>query len=568
VYEIKFRYDNWGSTTTVSYWVNESLKMLNRSGCHQVSTVFDQNGLPVQYNYTDEDGKPVMGWNGFSRQTMQYNEQALVEKRAYFDGQKPVMLTDTNFATSNYHGITYQYDFNNRVRTLLYTDASGKPVDALIKIDNPGVRCQKVEINYSGFRIASENFFDASGSQAITVDCESNNCLSSSGTAVELRKFDRFFAFPTSYKNARLATAQDTTLYAGQLAFLSHDSILVFLDGNSSRLSQLSCAVFYRVAAINKYYQMEGEVLDYYVDNDSVAAKLNYTSGRLSGTCAYFYSNGKIKERGEYKENARIGEWIYYYESGLESKKINFTAGVPHLIESYDESGKQQTKDGKGNFQGAVLTGNFNSPMTYMVMGPIKNGLMDGEWKMYNGQANMVTNIEKFSSGQFQNGRSLSRVYRETEYRGHYLCHFESQHPGDRLDYYGPSYSCSMAGRNILMNLSAAFIAEMDLFDEINSGMTKILGSNKYGGYSGWIFLDLAYDEKGMLSKKVVKLFQENQEFQQEIGNMLEHFGSQSPATGNGKRMPYEKFYILLVEGNHMIIPEQALKNARGNVRQ
>jgi hypothetical protein len=102
-----------------------------------------------------------------------------------------------------------------------------------------------------------------------------------------------------------------------------------------------------------------------------------------------------------------------------------------------------------------------------------------------------------------------------------------------------------------------------DFFNDINEGLRNIFKSNMYKDYAGWVFIDLKYDENGIISNKYVRLFNENIGFKNEILKMLERLNHQSPAIADGQKTSFEKFYIVLVESNEVVIPEEALKKQR-----
>ena len=226
----------------------------------------------------------------------------------------------------------------------------------------------------------------------------------------------------------------DSVFYHNQLSFISRDSALFFLDGSASSLSEIPCAVFYRVAPLNKYYQETGHVTDYYLDNDSIAARLSYDNGVLDGPCTFYYRNGKIREKGIYTKNLRKGIWEYYYDNGGKSKTVRFTDSGVYLMDCFKENGEMLAQNGNGRFEGTVLSGTPYSTIELNESGPIKDGVPDGEWKLY---SNLLPNplfVEQFSAGRFIHGVSNPKKTGAKEYEQRSFSTVEGVHPIEVLN--------------------------------------------------------------------------------------------------------------------------------------
>jgi hypothetical protein len=50
--------------------------------------------------------------------------------------------------------------------------------------------------------------------------------------------------------------------------------------------------------------------------------------------------------------------------------------------------------------------------------------------------------------------------------------------------------------------------------------------------------------------------------------NMLDDLKYQALLIVNNKRYPYEKFYVVLVESNEVVIPEELLKKTKQNANR
>jgi len=71
----------------------------------------------------------------------------------------------------------------------------------------------------------------------------------------------------------------------------------------------LKAEVIYSNDVITGVYQ------EYY-QNGAQKAKLIYEDGKLDGDAEYYYPSGRIKIKGEYKNDEKRGKWIFYNENG------------------------------------------------------------------------------------------------------------------------------------------------------------------------------------------------------------------------------------------------------------
>jgi YD repeat-containing protein len=550
----KYRYDNWGRVVSTSFWQNDSVKTLGLDGYHERISRYNEDGQLIESDNYDEQGKPTKSFTGYSRQVIHYNDQGLVSELEYDDGNTPVLMEDKNTYSSHFHSVRYKYDWFNRVRQLDYYDCAGQPVNALLWFpDNKNLTGQRLEFKYAGPALAEEDIHDLGDiAQPVVLDCMFGKFVPPSGVArIPVKYLQRWHSSKPA-KTYHGSIQPTSPFYDDQMAFIGQDSILIFLNGYASRLTGMACAELYRLARVNKFYQLDGVITDYYIDNDSVAERLTYDAGDLTGPCIFYYPNGQIKEMGLYGKNARTGRWEYFYDNGQKEKTIIFTDMGPRLLECYSPNGQVLAEKGNGRFEGTVLTNTLSSPIQYPVKGPIKDGLADGEWTAYSQFIEGPSNVEVFSAGNFKSGTSLS-LSGKTKYDKTCVSRFESLHPYEKLDYYGQTVSCADSGPN-------SFSA--DAFAGLKQGFKNVLQTGQYKDYTGWVFLDLLIGTSGEIDQKVVRLSQQNDAFEKGIRDMLDHVQYQ-PWSRKGQNMAYEKFYIVLVGGGNFVIPEELLTNER-----
>lgn len=361
----------------------------------------------------------------------------------------------------------------------------------------------------------------------------------------------------TSLHHGRFRLA-DSLIFDQQFAFLPHDSVVFFLTTDASKLSQLPCAGYYRPARMNKFFLFDGPVTDYYMSNDSVARQLTYQDGYLNGPCVEYYENGKIREQGEYVKNVKHGIWNYYFENGQKAKSIRFTDSAYYLIDCFAEDGTPLAKDGYGKFDGEVVTNTFQSPLHCRITGTVKNGLPEGEWKIFLQKDSKLIDVEIFENGGFIRGTSYSKAGIDT-YHDHSFGRVESIHNYEILDYYGQYDFCFAAGRSI--GGSAMWNNQ---FKEIDDGLKKILGTGRYKTYSGWAFLDIKFNRKGKLIGKYVRLAHPDEALEKDMLDMLSGVKSPGTMSVNDLNVAYDKFFIVLIDASQAIIPEEVLSKQRG----
>jgi antitoxin component YwqK of YwqJK toxin-antitoxin module len=560
----KYKYDAWGRCISTSFWLDDSTTMVSTDGYYEEVFHYDDDGQLVEADYLDQLGHPTTGYIGYSRQLVSYNEQGLVAEREYFDGSTPVLVEDRGAFATHFHAIRYDYDYYDRVTRISYYNLGNLPTSAIANLKKETVNCQRIEFVYEGGRLLGQRIRDSGNvSTEVTLDCAKGDCLPAIGFG---RRGKRLLGFNNSRIMANIYHGKihtDSVFYGEQLSFIDDNDVLLFLNAGASKLSRKECAVLYRVTRLNKFYQLDGPVTDYYMTNDSVAARLSYNSGALGGQCSFYYVNGKLKEEGVYVKGVRVGTWDYFYENGKKEKTIDFTDKGPRLMECYAEDGRVLTRDGNGRFEGLVTLGTNQSPMDYRITGNIKDGQPDGEWKIYNKYLTGPANIEKFSSGRFKHGTSYFKTGSREYYEGFYS-RFESLHTYELLDHYGQQTICLVSGDH-LVSINDPVPVTTALYPRLREGIVKIMQTNKYQDYTGWIFLDLKYNETGQIIKKDVRMFVRNDAFKTEILDMLDNMRLDVDAY-KGTKITFDKFFVALVEANDVVLPEELLMRQRGMI--
>jgi len=115
-----------------------------------------------------------------------------------------------------------------------------------------------------------------------------------------------------------------------------------------------------------------------------------------------YYDSGKLRYRGELKNNKENGFGMWYYETGAICFEGYFKDGSPNgYVKFYGEDGKLKTEGNNIDYKNGKIYGNViqyyeNSNKAYE--GEYKNSIMDGKGKAYD------TNGVLVFDGYFENG--------------------------------------------------------------------------------------------------------------------------------------------------------------------
>ncbi|TAM95674.1 MAG: hypothetical protein EPN39_14700 [Chitinophagaceae bacterium] len=357
--------------------------------------------------------------------------------------------------------------------------------------------------------------------------------------------------------SAQSGTDKDTSLIAGQVKFLGKDSVKFYLTDNYS-LAPASCATYYMIAKVNRYFQLEGPVKYYYTSNNSIAGKGSYHDGNLYGLYYSFYPDGDIKSEGVYFDNLRAGEWEYFYDKGKMKKVINFSKEGPLLEEFYNEDGKQMVKDGNGKFES-----NDTGSHSYS-SGNIRDGLMDGRWTLryfFNYKPHELGSIEFYSKGKFMKGISNSVASNGKEYTTNPLCTFIDKDTFLRMDYYTES-DLNCENKDMPFN---SFSRRNELFPDFIKDLTTELKDYEQMD-TGWACVKFYISNDNRIKDINIysalndtTLLKKIKDIMTELPQKDTDFDPHTMIKG----MDQINFFYVLIENKHFVIPEYVIYKAR-----
>lgn len=135
---------------------------------------------------------------------------------------------------------------------------------------------------------------------------------------------------------------------------------------------------------VDKQGMKQNEWKEYY-KSGKIKAKGQYLDNVKVGDWIYYFENGQIEQRGEYNENGKAeGLWRWYYSNGQLRRQEYLKNGIP------DGMYKEFTFDGKlwarGNYEDSLRQGNWLvTHRGYKEVGKYDYGVRQGEWRHYKG---------------------------------------------------------------------------------------------------------------------------------------------------------------------------------------
>jgi hypothetical protein len=198
---------------------------------------------------------------------------------------------------------------------------------------------------------------------------------------------------------------------------IKDDSVMMFFN-ERNRFIEKECADFIRYIKIDSGGNFNGYFQDISKENVLLGSG-HYLHGEKHGYFEVHYSSGKLKSKGNYKNNIPTGQWDYFYDNELPERTVNITNTDTLLVRFVDSKGNIKVNEGKGDFNGQI-TGNGSSNLI-IAKGKIENGKPNGKW------SSVLPNGEVFSKEEFNNGKLIHGF-------------FPNARPGLKKDYYDRAY--------------------------------------------------------------------------------------------------------------------------------
>jgi len=125
----------------------------------------------------------------------------------------------------------------------------------------------------------------------------------------------------------------------------------------------------------------EGNWIEYYT-NGKIKAKGNYTADEKNGQWQYFYSNGQLEQIGIYRNSKPDSVWKWFYPNGKILREENFIDGLADGVLT------EYSMDGSIITRGDFIEGKEEGFWYYIVgdsreEGDYAEGMRNGKWKSY-----------------------------------------------------------------------------------------------------------------------------------------------------------------------------------------
>lgn len=136
---------------------------------------------------------------------------------------------------------------------------------------------------------------------------------------------------------------------------------------------------------------LHGEVILYY-SNGKPKQKGYFKEGLQDSLFVKWHQNGVIEQQGYYKNDRAIGDWKYFYANGYHMMEEKVEDSVAYVLNFWKQDSTQTLTDGNGRtFIYYQSTGHLQEFYTY------KDGLKNGDFEEFTAYGNF------FAKGQYVN---------------------------------------------------------------------------------------------------------------------------------------------------------------------
>lgn len=156
-------------------------------------------------------------------------------------------------------------------------------------------------------------------------------------------------------------------------------------------------------------------VKTYYTKSNAIRSRSFYQDGYQEGSYNFYHENGRIKEKGIYKKNGKIGYVIRWTDLGNVNQVLQYFYNEKmgredsfKIINYWDDSNVQVVKDGTGFCKCHFDNGPIEE-------GNVRGGYRDSIWRITFGDT--LVSEEVYENGRFVKGEStyMERKFQYTE---------------------------------------------------------------------------------------------------------------------------------------------------------
>ncbi len=216
------------------------------------------------------------------------------------------------------------------------------------------------------------------------------------------------------YSSAQINKVKFTHFLEG----VGNHKVKIYLNG-IFQIAFKNCAKYYLITEFADTSLLIKDSVKVYYKNNKRFLTGAYKNGEPHGKFTMYYKNGRIKMSFEYENGKRSKLWQSYSPKGKLIKQVYYKNRNEYLIEMYDKKGKQIVKNGNGVFDDKIHLITTNDHLI-RVVGKVKKGLFDGEWKFYTpDRFNYIK--EYFDNFKFIKGISISKKAGSHEYNDFFM---------------------------------------------------------------------------------------------------------------------------------------------------
>jgi TonB family protein len=171
-------------------------------------------------------------------------------------------------------------------------------------------------------------------------------------------------------------------------------------------------------------------VFTFYTKTNTIRSREVYQDGRMEGPYSFYHENGRLQEKGNYKESQKVGYVTYWTDQGTVKKVYQYfyndflkreEKGKKEsfkIIHYWSEENNQLIKDGAGYCKC------YLSEEGPLEEGKIADGYRDSVWRITSGDT--LVSTEHYEDGFFLKGESVFKgktipydeVSRQAEFKG------------------------------------------------------------------------------------------------------------------------------------------------------
>lgn len=300
----------------------------------------------------------------------------------YADSTHQIKLT-TPFENNVENGVAYHYARDGRLIELItYKNGFVANREKINKIDDQGRKQGIWKTYYSNMRLETERRYKDDLLNGYVKYYNSDGKLEKAELYIDGVKQE-------GEDNEADFTIQNTYYENGEIKEMTSYNMAGKKDGISKSFDQsgkIERAAFYQ----NGYLISKGGIIDeeglfqgkweYYYLDGNLKSKGEYKDGKKYGKWTYYFTNGNVEQEGFFDKNGNYtGEWKWYYENGNLLRKEEYRRGKREgFLEEYSINGELITK-------GEYFDGEKEGPWFYQLNdhkeeGEYRYGYRNGEW--------------------------------------------------------------------------------------------------------------------------------------------------------------------------------------------